>query len=321
MMLSRISKTNLGQQAWRNTGLRHNSRIISSIFPRRQVHMETFQPISDIFITLHETSGIPWLFMVPMMTLTLRSLVTLPLSIWQRKRIVKQQELRKIVQATTPILQLRLAAQTLQKKKQQGNAIAGELAMLSSPTSKASLVLTPEQIKQMAIKETRKRQKKLFKKYNVPLWKNVVLPLVQIPLWVTISMGIRNLVDRRFFEVGEQWAKDFDIDGIDLSGPLDPLPMLVPIVLGTFSLLNVEFNGKMMLNKDTNLVGIKTYTDESTTLAQSMRSIMNVSRMGCIFMMGVSSQTSILLALYWISSQFFSLVQNMILDKVWPYQR
>ena len=264
---------------------------IISHYGRRNIGTATFLPITDLFITMHETSGIPWIALIPLTTFTLRTFITLPLSIWQRKRIVKQQELRKIVQATTPVVKVRLAAMTV--KKGANGANNSQLANMPKVGAQKPDILTPDQIRLVAVKETRKRQKKLFKRYNVPLWKNVMLPLIQIPLWITVSMGVRSLVDRRLLEAGETWARHFDMNGIDLSGPLEPIPMLIPMLLGVFSMLNVEFNGRMMLSKDTDLVGIKTFRDEFSSLAQGTRSIMNISRMGCIFMMGVSSQTSI----------------------------
>ncbi|EDO15482.1 hypothetical protein Kpol_472p13 [Vanderwaltozyma polyspora DSM 70294] len=244
----------------------------------------TISYVAENFETLHEASKLPWLILIPATTVLMRTFLTLPLSILQRKRLVKQNELRNIVSSISPVVKFRLA----QTQK-----------------------LTPEQITYLSMKETRKRQKKLFKKYNVDMWKNVLLPLVQIPLWVTISLGIRKLTDGSTTLIETNNIYNILDVSTDLSLALDSAPFLLPIVLGTVSLINVEYNG-IMFNKR----NFKGY--DNTKLSKTTQSILTVSRLGSIFMMGVSSQASILLTVYWITSQVFSLIQNYILDTLWP---
>lgn len=281
------------------------SRLISkpSLLIKRTTPQRTFvtNQIADLLTSTHELSGIPWVVLVPLTTFTLRTMFTLPISIWQRKRIVKQQELRKISQSSSPIIKSRLALMVNQKG--------------------TKTKLTPDQIHLLAMKESRKRQKALFKFYNVPMWKNVILPLVQIPLWTTLSLSIRNLTSLEIERSTKQWFESFNWNGMDLTGPLVDYPVIIPLTLGALSLMNVEYNGKMISRRSTDNVGIMVYKDDQSRMNQAMNSILNISRIGCIFMMGVSSQSAILLSLYWISSQLYSLVQNIILDKMWPYQR
>ena len=286
----------------------------------------TFQTVADMFTTLHETSGISWLILIPTTTFALRTVFTLPLSIWQRKRIVKQQELRKVVQAMTPVIKLRLAAAKATEIEGQAAAAKGtsSLTKEGSPDliQKETLKqLTPEQIVVVAAKETRKRQKTIFKQHHVQMWKNMLLPVVQIPLWCTVSMGIRKLTEWKIDGSSKEWFDSFRFHDIDLTGPLEVYPMIVPITLGVVSLLNIEYNGKMMLRRTTDVVGIDTYRDDNSRLTQGIKSVLNVSRIGSVFMMGVSSQASILLSLYWISSNLYSLLQNILLDFLWPYQK
>ena len=128
-----------------------------------------FQGVSDALVTIHTASGLPWVVLIPLGTIALRTVTTLPLSIWQRKRIVKQQELRKLVQAIPPVTKLRLAAATA-SKIETGPITSSGSAISETPTTEPSgknRTLTPEQITLLAVKETRKRQKRLFSKYNV----------------------------------------------------------------------------------------------------------------------------------------------------------
>lgn len=291
-------------------------------FGRRNITM--FQGVAETFVTMHETCGLPWIVLIPFTTIALRTVVTLPLSIWQRKRIVKQQELRKLVEAIPPVTKLRLAAVSAAKPGADIRTSSGSTTndIETTAVNRKQGSLTPDQITLLAIKETRKRQKKLFAKYNVQMWKNAILPLVQLPLWVTISMGIRTLTESRVLESNNYyWLSDVISPSLDLSLPLDSLPMLIPMVLGTLSLFNVEYNGNMLTSTTASEAGIKTASNENSRMSRSMNSVLNISRLSCVFMMGISSQAPLLLSLYWISSQFFSLVQNTILNWLWPYRR
>ncbi|EJS43655.1 cox18p [Saccharomyces arboricola H-6] len=296
-------------------GLRHGR-----FNPSTKRHFTLFQSVADTFLTVHEASQIPWIVLVPLSTITLRTLVTLPFSIWQRKRILKQQELRKLVQPITPIVKLRLAAITNKKSKN-----TTKINFNGTPTQlplQDPGILNPEQITFLAVKETRKRQKKLFKKYSVPLWKNALLPMVQIPLWVTVSMGIRTLTEEQLLEnYYPSWIAALEFGSFDLSSPLTAMPLLAPILVGTLAVLNVEYNGRLMFSSSMSSQGMKTVSKISTRVQEAMASILNVSRLGCVVMLAMSSQAPFLLSLYWISSQLYSLVQNIILNWVYPYQR
>lgn len=288
---------------------------------RRRISM--FQGVSDTLITLHNATSLPWVVLIPLSTILLRTATTLPLSIWQRRRIVKQQQLRKLIQAVPPVTKLRLAAS--QTSKSENTITSSGCATSDLDTSGPSArtpVLSPEQITLLAVKETRKRQKMLFSKYKVQMWKNAVLPLVQVPIWVTLSMGIRTLTEKRLLESNNCDILETAIPRtLDLSLPLDSLPMLVPLVLGSLALTNVEYNGKMLSATKASDAGIRVATDEHSRASQSMASILNISRFSCIFMMGISSQAPLLLSLYWISSQLYSFIQNLILNWLWPYER
>lgn len=281
----------------------------------------TFQTVADMFMTLHETSGIPWIILIPTTTFALRTIFTFPLSVFQRKRTVKQQELRKVVQSMTPVIKLRLAAAKIGESQTPSTIEASKEKVPDLLQKETIKQLTQEQIIVVAAKETRRRQKALFQTYKVQVWKNVLLPVVQVPLWCTVSMGIRKLTEWKIEGSSHAWFESFRFLDIDLTGPLEIYPMVLPITLGIVSILNVEYNGNMMLRKTTDVVGIQTYQDDNSRLTQGIKSVLNVSRIGCVFMMGVSSQASILLSLYWISSNAYSLIQNILLDFLWPYQK
>ncbi|QLQ80774.1 hypothetical protein HG537_0E01290 [Torulaspora globosa] len=281
--------------------------------------ISVFHGVSETLIHIHNASSVPWVVLIPVGTILLRTITTLPLSIWQRKRIVKQQELRKLVQAVPPVTKLRLAASMASRTD---NSISSSGSVAGELVNGGSRSLTPEQITLLAVKETRKRQKRLFAKYNVQMWKNFILPLVQIPLWVTLSMGIRTLTEKRLLETNSgELLNSIVPPTLDLSLPMDSLPMLVPLVLGSLALANVEYNGKTLTTTRASNAGIILAPNDHSRASQAMTSILNMSRFGCIFMMGISSQAPLLLSLYWISSQLYSFTQNLVLNWLWPYER
>lgn len=310
----------------RSTSLRTNLLIPGRINHRQRRNIATFQYVADTLTQIHDLSGLHWVFVVPLFTFTLRTVFTLPLSIWQRRRIIKQQELRKLVAPVTSIVKMRLAATSkTARDKLASTTAATESIPIAKPVGSLSVEnLTPEQITLIAAKEARKRQKTLFKRYNVQMWKNLVLPLVQIPLWVTVSMSIRTLTEKPMREklYNNEWLSKLGIgEDFYLSEPLVNYPFAIPLVLGTLSMLNVEYNGRVMLESNSaSNVGLDLKRDNSR-LQLGMQTVLNVARIGTVFMMGFSSQTAVILSLYWISSQLFSLLQNIFLNWLWPYQR
>ncbi|AAS53946.1 AFR575Cp [Eremothecium gossypii ATCC 10895] len=290
----------------------------------------SFGTVAEGLTALHAASGLPWLALVPLTTVALRTAVTLPLSIWHRRRLIKQQELRRVVQAVAPVAKLRLAAAASRAQTADGAvSSAGTPVGAADGPAAGARGLTPQHILLLAMKETRRRQRALFAENGVQLWKNAVLPAVQLPLWVGVSLGIRQLADQPLMDANMPQAHVLShlseqtwltrAASLDLGVPLAEAPMLVPVVLGVLAMVNVEYNGRLM--QSTGAAGVETTTDPTSRRAHIFASIMNLSRISSLFLMGVSSQAPLLLSLYWLSSQLYSLLQNMLLEWLWPYRR
>lgn len=263
--------------------------------------------------TLHGYSGLPWWAFIPLTTFSIRGVITLPLAIVQRKRIAKQSKLRPLVSATTPVLKLNLAkkVQKAQREIERTDAASNPaVVLLQSPLSSMKY----EEILLLAAKETRKRQKALFKRHGVQIWKNFTLPAIQIPLWVGMSLSMRNLsgwstwdvlknqaLDPSLYTEGALWFTDLTC--------ADTMHVF-PLVLGIISLCNVEWTFKTI-----QLLIISRKRAFRSSLTDAMA---NVSRMAVVFMMAISLHAPVSLVLYWLSSQLFSLVQNIIMDVTMP---
>lgn len=260
---------------------------------------------TQTFQSIHEYSGIPWYALIPLATFSLRTIWTLPLSILQRKRLIKQAELRPIVSALNPILKYRLGSKVMLAQ--------AEKAKKDSIFPDVTADMKYEQIILLVAKEVRKRQKKLFKDHNVQLWKNLILPTFQIPLWIVMSITMRNLsgwsswdslsntpLDLSLYTEGLLWFQD-----LTLADNLHALPLLI----GITAISNIEWTFKTLEMARTHKKKLRiSFVD----------AVSNISRMSVVFLMAVSLHAPAALSLYWLSSQFYSLIQNVILDLFMP---
>ncbi|KAI5956587.1 COX18 [Candida jiufengensis] len=301
-----------------------NHRIINAITRSTSIYKSHLQirqfsvdhnliisTFTQSFENLHAYTGIPWWALIPITTFSLRSIWTLPLAIMQRKRIQKQSALKPIISAMGPILRMNLAKKVSNAKKVIQNPKSDEVTRASlSPVSN----MTYEQILLLSTKETRKRQKQIFKKYDVQLWKNFILPVFQIPLWIIMSITMRDLsgwsswdnlhnkaLDPSLYTEGCLWFQDLAV--------ADP-SHLFPVILGVISLCNVEWTFKTL-----DLARLTQKLKYRPTLTDA---VANFSRLSIVFMMAISIHAPAALLLYWISSQFFSLIQNIIMDLKFP---
>ncbi|CAI5759708.1 unnamed protein product [Candida verbasci] len=270
-------------------------------------HNALINSMTTSFQNLHEVSGLPWWALIPITTFTLRSIWTLPLAILQRKRLQKQSELRPIVTAMHPILKLNLAKRVQKAKVEVAkNPENLNLQQLSN--------ITYEQILLLATKEQRKRQKELFRKNHVQIWKNFILPVFQIPLWIIMSITMRDLsgwstwdniknkpLDPSLYNEGILWFQDLTI----------PDSMHVfPVILGVISLCNIEWTAKTLQ--------LSRLTRKLKYRPTIIDSVFNFSRLSIVFMMAISLYAPASLTVYWICSQFYSLIQNIVMDLVMP---
>lgn len=293
---------------------------------RRSLSLEPVWVVNSLTESLqlaHTYTGIPWWALIPLTTFTLRSVWTFPLALMQRFRVQRQNELRAVVSATHPVLKLNLAKRVQTARVQAEKSMKNIAASSGNEPATVDVVeaLSPlaamkyEEILLMATKETRKRQKLLFKRHNAQIWKNFILPVFQIPLWVCMSLTMRNLsgwstwdslsnspLDTSLYQEGLLWFTDLTVS--------DSLHAF-PLILGIVSLCNVEWTFKTfeMFNPSSKRKLFRpTVTD----------AVGNISRMSVVFMMAVSLNAPVALALYWVSSQVFSLIQNVFLDLMVP---
>ncbi|CAN3376941.1 hypothetical protein DIURU_001715 [Diutina rugosa] len=274
------------------------------------------QTMTSSLEAVHASTGLPWWALIPLTTFTLRSLWTLPLAVLQRRRITKQSRLRPIVSAMSPIFKHNLAKQ-VNKAKAEAATVTTHTNTKSDTTymPKHPLVnIKYEEMLVLTAKEVRKRQKKLFKDNGVPIWKNFILPTFQVPLWIAMSLTMRDLsgwstwfsavnkpLDQSLYSEGALWFQDLAVS--------DPYHVF-PILIGITALGNIEWLFKtLQLSRNSQRQKMR------ITLADAMG---NISRLAVVFLMAISYHAPVALCLYWLSSQVYSLIQNVILDLVMP---
>lgn len=287
----------------------------NSAFRKTQKRSFSLEPTAIVNVLtesvehIHAFSGLPWWAVIPLTTFTLRGIWTLPLAVMQRLRVQKQNALRPIVAAMGPILRMNLAKKA--QKASRAAATSSNPAIVASPTRNMKY----DEIMVLSAKETRKRQKKLFQEHGVQLYKNFFLPAAQVPLWVCMSLTFRNLsgwstwdslankpLDSSLYNEGALWFADLTT--------LDPLHVF-PIAIGVIALLNVEWTFKTFQL-------MKPPGRRRAFRPTIFDSLANLSRMGVVFLMAISLHAPTALTLYWLSSQVFSLCQNVILDLAFP---
>ncbi|GME78841.1 unnamed protein product [Ambrosiozyma monospora] len=289
--------------------LRHT---MPTIVPTRHFSIEPLLDVvsvgSDVLQFLHAQSGLPWWAFIPLATISVRSVFTLPFAIIQRLKLRKQNEIRPITNAMAPIFNLKLASnaqlEQLQRKTQQS------ATHFKTQTEQ----LTADKIVLVSQKEAAKQRKKLFKEYGCQSWKMAILPAIQIPLWVSMSYNFRLLtgwstfahkpIDMSLTTEGLGYLHDLTLS--------DPYYVL-PITLGCIALTNAEWNFK-----SADLMYLTSRGIKNTSRPTFFDVVMNLSRASIVFLMVMGTQAPAAMVLYWISSNAFSLGQNLLLDRYLP---
>lgn len=264
----------------------------------------TLVPLHDAFQAIHINTGLPWYALIPLATIAMRAVVTLPVAVANRVRTRKQMELAPVLAAAGPVLRARLAASEAAREGR----------------------LTTEQVTVLAQKEARRRRVDLFRRHKCQVWKSVVLlPLVQMPVWVGTSLVVRAMcgwaaggvtaigVEPGFSAPAEAafaWYPDLVT--------ADPYGVL-PLLIGAVSLANVEWNTNTLLNRSGSASRRQPLQQQSGGPVQ--RVVANLSRVGVLFFMTAAFQAPAALCLYWASSASFSFLQNMAFDRFLPLHR
>ncbi|KAF9109791.1 Cytochrome c oxidase assembly protein cox18, mitochondrial [Mortierella sp. AM989] len=289
-ILSSIATRNISGTAI----LRAQSDIPSSVVTSK----ESFLDVADSVITpelLHEptnvnavlasthyilegihSTGLPWWATIFCATFLLRTAITTPVAIYQQRAVGR-------MMALTPVLQAWL--ETLKTSVGIDHKLKGrDFATFNSEIQDAY----------------RAKVKELYSTHRCNPRVSFMLPWVQIPLFITMSLTIRGMAgyplpflrdsslpaEPGFADGGTMWFTDLAAS--------DPT-WIMPIAVGAVNLLNVELNALMM----------------SKTPTRNQVIFRNIFRALAITMIPIAHEAPMAICLYWMSSGSYSVIQNL----------
>ncbi|XP_032785825.2 cytochrome c oxidase assembly protein COX18, mitochondrial [Daphnia magna] len=227
--------------------------------------------------TVHDYTHLPWWATIVVTTVSLRLAITLPLAAYQHSIYARLENLKPEMEGILKEL-----------KKETDRAVV----MYKWDAKTAKLAFH---------KSAKKQWNLLVQRDNCHAFKATVLLWGQIPLWVCMSVALRNMammlpvqtVDAQLIYLslssgGFGWIPN--LTDVDHS-------LILPV---SMSLANLAIIQLQVMNK----VGA------TSRLANT---IMNVLRVLCVVMIPIAAYAPADVALYWTVSSFYGLTQNLVL--------
>lgn len=174
----------------------------------------------SILYSIHNT-GMPWWATIVASTLILRTSMTLPIAIYQQRSVGTMINLAPMIQSWAETLKVQVAKDS----KQHG-----------WPYKKYQQELQ---------KQYKQKVKSIYAHHGCSRWKMLLLPWVQIPLFVSMSLTLRHLTAYPLPWLGQ--TSNLPALGLSEGGlawfmdltAVDPT-MVIPVMVGAGNLINVE---------------------------------------------------------------------------------
>ncbi|XP_026573085.1 cytochrome c oxidase assembly protein COX18, mitochondrial isoform X2 [Pseudonaja textilis] len=225
-------------------------------------------------IALQAASGLPWWSTVLAATAILRTGLTLPLSVLQKRVVSRLEKLHPEIEYLAKQLRYEVSVSA----KQYGWS------------EKEARACYRRNIKRIV--------SELYIRDNCHPFKTTLIIWVQIPVWVFISIALRNLSIGRGDSEGLLIQQQFSTGGIlwfkDLTLP--DSTWILPITLGLLNLLIVEI-----------------FSLRTTETSRFWKYATNFFRALSVLMIPIASNVPSILALYWVSSSFIGLSHSLLL--------
>ncbi|XP_055620006.1 cytochrome c oxidase assembly protein COX18, mitochondrial [Toxorhynchites rutilus septentrionalis] len=229
-------------------------------------------------INIHDISGLPWWASIILSTVVLRSAVTLPLAIYQNKIIAR---LEKIT----------LEMPDLVKELKKETAYAMK-----------KFNWTEQQARMMYNHSLKKQWNNLVIRENCHPAKTMILLWGQIPLWIVMSVAIRNMAlmlpDPNSIEAQITFA-ELTLGGMAWIPNLTDVDhsLILPLAMGLINIVIIEIQNVARTKPPTKLQKILT----------------NMFRGLSVLMVPVAATVPSCLCLYWVTSSACGFSQNLLL--------
>ena len=230
----------------------------------------------DILISGHDFTGLPWWAIIVFTTIVLRFSITLPLARLQAITLAKVELLQPTLNEVIDALKHNISI----KGKRSGQSA--------------------EEVDRTFRQEARLYTRDIYKREKCNPLKLYFLPWVQLPLWITISLALRNIsgyfpkesgatdvlpCSAELKTEGMFWLTDLTVS--------DPY-FILPVIIGISNLMNIELN-----------------TLKRQAPSKKQLIITRVFRFLTIGMVLAASQVPSAMSLYWATSSSYGLAQNL----------
>lgn len=258
--------------------------------PRPQFIETSVATAHTLLETLHSSTGLPWVYTIPLASLAIRASIILPLSIYARRVTQKQASLAPLIQSWQQVLH--------------------------HETMKEAAHMGPQIVQRKMLWRIRQKRSELYKRWGCPVWKTM-LPLVQLPVWLTAIEAVRAMCGAQSGLLGMVLRSDNDADAISAGivkeasfateGALWFPDLLVP---DPQLILPFMLSGAVLLN----LSSVKSGPNQALWQKRVKRSMKVVA----LALGPLTLQLPSAMLIYWISSSLLALIQAKVLDWAMP---
>ncbi|XP_078065304.1 cytochrome c oxidase assembly protein COX18, mitochondrial isoform X2 [Mustelus asterias] len=228
----------------------------------------------DLLTSVQQATGLPWWVSITCTTMTLRATVTLPLAIYQMYIIAKVENLQPEI------------AELAKRLRHEVSVCAKQVGW-------------SEKVARFHFRKNLKRiVSELYVRDNCHPFKASLLIWVQLPLWIFISIALRNLSLAASDAAAAPAVQDLTMGGVlwfpDLTLP--DSTWILPISLGLVNLLIVEI-----------------FALRRVELSKFQKYVTYVIRGISVLMVPIAATVPSSMALYWLTSSCVGLGQNLLL--------
>nr|CAH7739754.1 unnamed protein product [Callosobruchus chinensis] len=233
--------------------------------------------VQKFLLTFHDTTGLPWWATIICTTVLLRTCVTLPLAAYQYYILAKIENLKGEM------------SEIVEELKKE-TTMAVKMYKWDEKTARSAYN-----------RSLRKQWNNLIVRENCHPFKASLLLWFQIPMWVSLSVAMRNLV--YMLPNADLDAKltftELTVGGFSFIPNLTQADAsyIFPVALGVINLAIIEFQLLSRTNSPTKIQ--KFFT--------------NLFRGFSVVMIPVAASVPSCLVLYWTTSSTYGLMQNMLL--------
>ncbi|KAM6346071.1 cytochrome c oxidase assembly protein COX18, mitochondrial [Podargus strigoides] len=227
--------------------------------------------VEDGLVALQAAAGLPWWATIVCGSALLRTAVTLPLAAHQGRVLAKLENLQPEIKQ----LAERLRYEVSVRGKQLGWS---------------------QKVARFHFKKNLRRIiTELYVRDNCHPFKATLLVWVQLPMWVCVSLALRNCsVGATDSEVQEQFSAGGALWFTDLTAP--DSTWILPVSLGLINLLIVEI-----------------FASQNIQVSKFQKLATNFFRVVSVVMIPVAATVPSSMALYWLSSSIMGLSHNLLL--------